>query len=195
MVVRIRLARWGRRHLPFFRIVVADGRSPRDGRHLDVVGTYNAAGHSAAEVAARVKRVELDVARIKYWLSVGAQPSDTVARLLGYAGILPRPPLSQAARKTPATTRRVRLPETPLVGALAAAATAAATGLRSLAATEAALHVPAGGLAGPYGLALRAAARRASGSGSGGLVVGLQAILQGALPPPAAVVRGGGYPT
>lgn len=77
MVVRIRLARWGRRHLPFFRIVVADGRSPRDGRHLDVVGTYNAAGHSAAEVAARVKRVELDVARIKYWLSVGAQPSDT----------------------------------------------------------------------------------------------------------------------
>lgn len=77
MVVRIRLARWGRRHLPFFRIVVADGRSPRDGRHLDVVGTYNAAGHSAAEVAARVKRVELDVGRIKYWLSVGAQPSDT----------------------------------------------------------------------------------------------------------------------
>lgn len=77
MVVRIRLARWGRRHLPFFRIVVADGRSPRDGRHLDVVGSYNAAGHSAAEVAARVKRVELDVARIKYWLSVGAQPSDT----------------------------------------------------------------------------------------------------------------------
>lgn len=77
MVVRIRLARWGRRHLPFFRIIVADGRSPRDGRHLDVVGSYNAAGHSAAEVAARVKRVELDVVRIKYWLSVGAQPSDT----------------------------------------------------------------------------------------------------------------------
>lgn len=119
MVVRIRLARWGRRHLPFFRIVVADGRSPRDGRHLDVVGSYNAAGHSAAEVAARVKRVELDVARIKYWLSVGAQPSDTVARLLGYAGILPRPPLSRAAHKIPATVRRVSLPETPLVAAIA----------------------------------------------------------------------------
>lgn len=117
MVVRIRLARWGRRHLPFFRIVVADGRSPRDGRHLDVVGTYNAAGHSAAEVAARVKRVELDVGRIKYWLSVGAQPSDTVARLLGYAGILPRPPLSRTARKTPAVVRRVSIPETPLVAA------------------------------------------------------------------------------
>lgn len=89
MVVRIRLSRWGRRNRPFYRIFVADSRAPRDGRHLEVVGRYNPLYHSREETKTRVKRVELNVGRIKYWLSVGAQCSETVERLLGSAGVLP----------------------------------------------------------------------------------------------------------
>eukprot|EP00243_Klebsormidium_subtile_P005132 TRINITY_DN201_c0_g2_i1.p1 TRINITY_DN201_c0_g2~~TRINITY_DN201_c0_g2_i1.p1 ORF type:complete len:111 (-),score=15.45 TRINITY_DN201_c0_g2_i1:228-560(-) len=85
MVVRIRLARFGRKNLPFYRIFVADSRSPRDGKHIEVVGHYNPLPSKDGH-----KHVGLDFERIKYWLSVGAQPSDTVARLLGVAGVLPR---------------------------------------------------------------------------------------------------------
>lgn len=77
MVVRIRLARWGHRNKPFYRIVAADSRSPRDGRHLDILGAYNPLNHSKAEAQHHIKRVWLNVDRIKYWLSHGAQPSET----------------------------------------------------------------------------------------------------------------------
>lgn len=74
-------------NLPFYRIFVADSRSPRDGRHLEQVGHYDPVpgkdGH---------KHVGLNFERIQYWLSVGAQPSSTVARLLGQTGLIPRPP-------------------------------------------------------------------------------------------------------
>lgn len=120
MVVRIRLARWGRRNRPFYRIVAADARAKRDGRFLETLGTYNPISHSKREAAHHIKRVALNVQRIKYWLSVGAQPSETsksftmncpcrntqslllfrtilsntlkVSRLLGAAGILPPAP-------------------------------------------------------------------------------------------------------
>lgn len=83
MPVAMRFARGGNRHRAFFRIVVAPHKAKRDGRHIEKVGTYD-----PIPVAGQ-KMVSLNVDRIKYWLSVGAQPSDSVAKLLGKAGILP----------------------------------------------------------------------------------------------------------
>eukprot|EP00038_Savillea_parva_P020110 m.30435 g.30435 ORF g.30435 m.30435 type:complete len:100 (+) comp4708_c0_seq2:95-394(+) len=83
MPVAMRFARGGHRHRAFYKIVVAPSKAKRDGRHLEKVGTYDplpSAGH---------KMVSLNVDRIKYWLSVGVQPSEPVAKLLGKAGILP----------------------------------------------------------------------------------------------------------
>eukprot|EP00946_MAST-07B_sp_MAST-7B-sp1_P001585 g1585.t1 len=82
-VVRLRLQRLGRRHLPFYRIVAADSRSKRDGKHIEILGTYDPIPRDG------VKDVRLKVDRVQYWLSVGAQPSNTVGRLLGMSGILP----------------------------------------------------------------------------------------------------------
>ena len=78
MPVRIRLARFGRKHLPFYRIVAADAKAPRDGRHLEILGTYNPLPTSTGD-----KHISLNFDRIRYWVSVGAQPSDRVAWLLG----------------------------------------------------------------------------------------------------------------
>lgn len=87
MSVKIRMSRTGAKKRPFYRIVVTDTRNPRDGRFIERVGTYNpmvAKDHP--------DRVKLDPERIKHWLSVGARPSDRVARFLGEAGIAPMPP-------------------------------------------------------------------------------------------------------
>mmetsp|Transcript_11752 Transcript_11752/g.21807 ORF Transcript_11752/g.21807 Transcript_11752/m.21807 type:complete len:117 (-) Transcript_11752:80-430(-) len=87
MVVKLRLARHGRRHRPFYRIVCADSRAKRDGRHLDVVGTYNPIPNPEG-----LKEVRVRESRVKYWLSVGAQMSPRVEWLLGNYGITPMPP-------------------------------------------------------------------------------------------------------
>jgi small subunit ribosomal protein S16 len=81
MAVRIRLTRVGAHKQPAYRVVVADGRSARDGRALETIGHYNP----------RTEPVELvvDADRAKAWLAKGAQPSDTVARLFKQAGIIP----------------------------------------------------------------------------------------------------------
>ena len=91
MALSIRLSRGGAKKRPYYRIVVADSRQPRDGRFLEKLGTYNPLlPKDAAE------RVALDTERAKYWLSVGAQPTDRVARFLDAAGLLKR-----AARNNP----------------------------------------------------------------------------------------------
>eukprot|EP00898_Chlorokybus_atmophyticus_P003214 jgi/Chlat1/3894/Chrsp26S04178 len=90
MPVRLRLARFGRHNWPFYRIFVADSRAPRDGRHIDVVGTYDPIPNKDGN-----KHISLNTERIKYWLSVGAQPSDRVAWLLAKANILPPRPAPQ----------------------------------------------------------------------------------------------------
>jgi small subunit ribosomal protein S16 len=95
MVVRIRMSRLGRHDLPFYRMVVADGRAPRDGKFLEHVGSYNPIAQSNSN---GTKEVSINVERIKYWISQGAQPSETVARLLAYANILPAPPLRMSAK-------------------------------------------------------------------------------------------------
>lgn len=79
MAVKIRLKRMGKKKAPFYRVVVADSRSPRDGRFIEEVGTYNP--------TVEPSEVKFDTEKVTKWLSNGAQPTDTVARLLKQAGI------------------------------------------------------------------------------------------------------------
>jgi small subunit ribosomal protein S16 len=79
-MVRIRLRRVGRKKTPIYRIVVADVRSPRDGRFIETIGHYNPRQSEGG--------LQVDTARADYWLGVGAQPSDTVRSLLRKAGVL-----------------------------------------------------------------------------------------------------------
>lgn len=74
MAVRIRLKRIGAKNSPVFRIVVADGRSPRDGKFIEEIGTYHPLN--------KADNVKLDVERARYWISKGALPSETVASFL-----------------------------------------------------------------------------------------------------------------
>ncbi len=87
MATKIRLARGGSKKRPYYRIVVADIRSPRDGRFIEKVGSYNPMLPKDSE-----ERVQLNVERIQYWLGTGAQPTDRVARFLDTAGLLKREP-------------------------------------------------------------------------------------------------------
>lgn len=87
MVVRLRLQRFGRTHSPFYRMVAANARTPRDGKFLEILGTYNPIANKDG-----MKEIRLKEDRLKYWLGVGAQPSDRVAWILGKFGILPPPP-------------------------------------------------------------------------------------------------------
>ncbi|TYC50086.1 30S ribosomal protein S16 [Weissella muntiaci] len=80
MAVKIRLKRMGSKKRPFYRVVVADSRSPRDGRFIEIVGTYNPLTEPA--------EVKLDEELVMSWLNNGAQPSDTVKNLLSNAGIM-----------------------------------------------------------------------------------------------------------
>ncbi|MGO2958978.1 MAG: 30S ribosomal protein S16 [Acetobacter sp.] len=104
MSLKIRLARAGAKKRPYYHIVVADSRSPRDGRFIEKVGAYNPMLPS--EHADRIRLVE---ERITHWLSQGAQPTDRVARFLGNAGLAPKPAFreqpKQAAPKKKAQER------------------------------------------------------------------------------------------
>lgn len=85
MAISIRLSRGGAKKRPYYRVVVADSRSPRDGKYLEQVGTYNPL--LAKDDPSRVK---INEDRARYWLGVGAQPTDRVARFLDAAGIKER---------------------------------------------------------------------------------------------------------
>ncbi len=91
MALSIRLSRGGSKKRPYYRIVVADARSPRDGKFIEKIGNYNPLLAKDAE-----NRIVLDAERAKYWLSNGAQPTDRVARFLDQAGVRER-----AARNNP----------------------------------------------------------------------------------------------
>ena len=91
MATSIRLSRGGSKKRPYYKIVVADSRSPRDGRFIERIGSYN-----PLLAKDNPERVKLDADRAKHWLSVGAQPSDRVARFLDAAGVQER-----AARNNP----------------------------------------------------------------------------------------------
>ncbi len=77
MAVKIRLARGGAKKRPYYYVVVAEDSSPRDGRYIEQIGTYNPMLPKDSG-----ERVKIDVERARYWLSVGAQPTDRVARFL-----------------------------------------------------------------------------------------------------------------
>ncbi len=94
MSLRIRLSRGGAKKRPFYRIVVADSRSPRDGRFIERIGSYNPMLAKDDPV-----RVVLEPERVRYWLGVGAQPSDRVARFLGHDGIAAAPAISQQTKQ------------------------------------------------------------------------------------------------
>ncbi len=94
MSVKIRLKRMGAKKRPFYRVVIADSRSPRDGRFIETVGTYNP--------IAKPAEIKLDEAKILTWLSNGAQPSDTARNLLSNAGILAKFAEMKAAKKSTA---------------------------------------------------------------------------------------------
>ena len=85
MAIALRLSRGGAKKRPYYRIVAADSRKPRDGRYLEQIGVYNPLLAKDDE-----KRVQLNEDRIRYWLGVGAQPSDRVLRFLDAAGIMER---------------------------------------------------------------------------------------------------------
>ena len=80
MAVKIRLARHGSKKAPFYRIVVADARSPRDGAFIDRVGTYNPRTHPS--------EISVDTEKAKEWLSKGAQPTNQVRNILKISGVL-----------------------------------------------------------------------------------------------------------
>ena len=80
MAVKIRLRRMGAKKAPFYRVVVADSRSPRDGRCIEEIGTYNPLTEPAT--------VNIDVEKAQAWIKNGAQPTDTVRGLLKNAGVL-----------------------------------------------------------------------------------------------------------
>jgi len=94
MSLRIRLARGGAKKRPFYRVVVADSRSPRDGRFIEKIGFYN-----PMLPKEHPDRVKIDLERVKHWMGVGALPSDRVARFLGAAEVIAVPAVPEQTKK------------------------------------------------------------------------------------------------
>jgi len=103
MAVRIRLTRTGKKKQPSYRVVVADGRAPRDGRYIEQIGRYDPRQEPSVVV--------INQERANYWLQNGAQPSDPVRRLLQIAGVLAAP-----AAPEPPTTIRIKDARIHVVG-------------------------------------------------------------------------------
>ncbi|MGJ8586831.1 MAG: 30S ribosomal protein S16 [Yoonia sp.] len=106
MAMKIRLARGGSKKRPFYAIVAADSRMPRDGRFIEKLGTYNPMLPKDSE-----ERVKMNVERIKYWLGEGAQPTDRVSRMLEAAGELPKKDRSNPKKGTPGKAAQARAEE------------------------------------------------------------------------------------
>ena len=103
MAVKIRLARGGAKKRPYYYIVVANNTAPRDGRFIERVGTHNPLVPKDHE-----ERVKLNEERIKYWLGVGAKPTDRVARFLDAAGLYERKERNNPQKGLPGKKRRER---------------------------------------------------------------------------------------
>ncbi len=134
MSLRIRLARGGAKKRPFYRIVVADSRSPRDGRFIERIGSYNPMLPQDHE-----DRVRIDLEKAQAWMSKGAQPSDRVARMLAAAGAitLPERP-EQTKQPKPKAKALERLKEREDKAKADAEAAAAASAVESAPAESAA---------------------------------------------------------
>lgn len=146
MSVSLRLSRGGSKKRPYYKIVVANSRAPRDGKFLEQVGTYNPL--LAKDDANRVRLTE---DRVRYWLGVGAQPTDRVARLLDKAGIKERAATNNPQKGEPgqkAKDRAEEKAEKAREAEEAAAAAAAAPAVEEVA-EEAAPEAPAAEEAAP----------------------------------------------
>ena len=124
MAISIRLSRGGSKKRPYYRIVVADARSPRDGKFIEKIGNYNPLLAKDSE-----QRVQLDGERARYWLGNGAQPTDRVARFLDAAGVRERAARSNPNKGKPGekATERAEERAEKLAAQQVAAAEAAAT--------------------------------------------------------------------
>jgi len=124
MGLKIRMTRGGAKKRPFYSIVVADSRSPRDGRFIEKLGTYNPMldrGHP--------ERVVMKSERIQHWLKVGALPSERVERILGDAGLVPKPAIHERPKKSaPRAKAQERAKAASEAAGAAAPAEAAASG-------------------------------------------------------------------
>jgi small subunit ribosomal protein S16 len=103
MSVKIRLSRGGAKKRPYYYIVVAKSDSPRDGRYIEQIGAFN-----PILPKDHAERVKLEVERCKYWLSVGAQPTDRVARFFDSAGLMKRKPRNNPQKALPGKKRQER---------------------------------------------------------------------------------------
>ena len=122
MSVSMRLSRGGSKKRPYYKIVVSNSRAPRDGKYLEQVGTYNPL--LAKDDENRVRLVE---DRVRYWIGVGAQPTDRVARMLDKAGIKERAPTNNPKKAEPGQKAKDRAKEKAEKAREAAEAAAAAS--------------------------------------------------------------------
>lgn len=106
MSLKIRLSRGGSKKRPYYHIVVADARAPRDGRFIERIGAYNPMLPKDSE-----DRIKVDVERAKHWLSVGAQATDRVARFLDAEGLLKREPRNNPQKAEPGQKAKDRAEE------------------------------------------------------------------------------------
>ncbi|MEM1365285.1 MAG: 30S ribosomal protein S16 [Pseudomonadota bacterium] len=106
MALKIRLARGGSKKRPYYRIVVADARAPRDGRFLEKLGHYNPLLAKDNE-----NRMSIDVDKAKEWMAKGAQPTDRVARFLDEAGVLKREAKNNPKKGEPGKKAQERIAE------------------------------------------------------------------------------------
>jgi small subunit ribosomal protein S16 len=136
MAVSIRLSRGGAKKRPYYRIVVADSRSPRDGNFIEKIGTYNPLLSKDD-----AKRVVLDTERAKHWLANGAQPTDRVARFFDAAGVKERAARNNPNKGVPGDKAKERAQER--ADKAAAAAEAAAAPVEEAPVEEAAAEAPA----------------------------------------------------
>ncbi|KPP89673.1 MAG: SSU ribosomal protein S16 RpsP [Rhodobacteraceae bacterium HLUCCA08] len=120
MAMKIRLARGGSKKRPFYRIVAADSRMPRDGRFIEKLGSYNPLLPKDSE-----DRVKMDLDKIKAWLDKGAQPTDRVARMLEAAGVIDKKERSNPKKGAPGKKAQDRAEEKAAKAAAAAEAPAA----------------------------------------------------------------------
>ena len=132
MSLKIRLTRGGAKKRPYYRIVVADARSPRDGRFIDKVGTYD-----PMKPKDSAERVKIETEKVQAWLAKGAQPTDRVLRFLDEAGLLKREARSNPKKAEPGkkAQERASLLKKAQEDAAAAVAAAAAAPAEAEAAT------------------------------------------------------------
>ena len=128
-MLRIRLRRTGKKKQPYYRVVVADQRAPRDGGFIEIIGHYNPRTNPST--------VDLKEERVKHWLSVGAQPSETVHRVLHKAGLMEAEPPKRATKPSRADREAEAAAANAAAEAEAAAAATAEAAKAEAAAVEA----------------------------------------------------------